>query len=318
MNANISFTQKIKEELATQEYIDKESIKCIIAGFTSSNGRILIQNKETIIHLSTEHAKVAKLIYTLYQQLYSVNPQLTYSRKMKFDKKVCFNIFINNNVDKILDDLEINLFATNTSKSYLKKDENIKFYLVGCLLACGSCNDPISSNYHLELSFNDENHARYVCKLMNRSKPESFEAKIIQRRSSYVVYMKKSDLIVDFLAYLGAHDSCLEFEEVRVERDFRNNDNRLQICENANVYRTISSAKKQIEDIKLIDEKLGIHNMINNKEKILCMLRLENEELSMVELADLLSKELNTKVSKSNVNHLFRSIHQLAERFRVD
>ena len=153
---------------------------------------------------------------------------------------------------------------------------------------------------------------------MNRSKPESFEAKIIQRRSSYVVYMKKSDLIVDFLAYLGAHDSCLEFEEVRVERDFRNNDNRLQICENANVYRTISSAKKQIEDIKLIDEKLGIHNMINNKEKILCMLRLENEELSMVELADLLSKELNTKVSKSNVNHLFRSIHQLAERFRVD
>ena len=307
MNANISFTQKIKEELATQEYIDKESIKCIIAGFTSSNGRILIQNKESIIHLSTEHAKVAKLIYTLYQQLYSVNPQLTYSRKMKFDKKVCFNIFINNN-----------LFATNTSKSYLKKDENIKFYLVGCLLACGSCNDPISSNYHLELSFNDENHAHYVCKLMNRSKPESFEAKIIQRRSSYVVYMKKSDLIVDFLAYLGAHDSCLEFEEVRVERDFRNNDNRLQICENANVYRTISSAKKQIEDIKLIDEKLGIHNMINNKEKILCMLRLENEELSMVELADLLSKELNTKVSKSNVNHLFRSIHQLAERFRVD
>ena len=101
MNANISFTQKIKEELATQEYIDKESIKCIIAGFTSSNGRILIQNKESIIHLSTEHAKVAKLIYTLYQQLYSVNPQLTYSRKMKFDKKVCFNIFINNNVDKI-------------------------------------------------------------------------------------------------------------------------------------------------------------------------------------------------------------------------
>ena len=78
-------------------YEHKEAIKCILAGFTASNARILFQNKESVIALSTEHAKVAKLIYTLYQQLYDINPRLTYSRKMKFDKKVCFNIMIDYN-----------------------------------------------------------------------------------------------------------------------------------------------------------------------------------------------------------------------------
>lgn len=316
MNQIMSFNQKIKEELSMNSYEHKEAIKCILAGFTASNARILFQNKESVIALSTEHAKVAKLIYTLYQQLYDINPRLTYSRKMKFDKKVCFNIMIDYNGDQILDDLEISLFRSNPVKTYLRKEENIRNYLLGVFLACGSCNDPISSNYHLEMALSDEEHANYINRLMNRSNPLPFDSKVIKRRNQHVVYMKKSDQIVDFIAYLGAQNSCLEFEEVRVERDFRNNDNRLQICENANVYRTVSSARKQIDDIKVIDEKLGIKNIPNQKMKILCMLRLENEELSMIELADLLSYEINTKVSKSNVNHLFRSIHQLAERYR--
>ncbi len=316
MELKESFTHKVKEELALNEYSDFLAKKALLSGFTSINGRFLIKNKETIIALSTEHAKVAKLIYQLFHQLYDIDPRLTYSRKMKFDKKVCFNIIIDEKADEILDDLEISLYETNTKKSFVKNDDNLKYFIVGAFLATGSCNDPISSNYHLEISCQDELLAEYICKLTNKCKPISFSTKVIQRRSYYVVYLKKSDQIVDFLAFLGAHNCCLDFEEIRVERDFRNNDNRLQICENANVIRTVESSHRQKEDIDLIEQYFGINNIPNIKMKTLCYLRLENEEMSMQDLADLLSYEIGTKVTKSNINHLFRSIHELAEKYR--
>lgn len=320
MDQKISFTQRMKEELSMNDYENNNNKRALLSGFTSVNGRILIQNKKTIIMLTSEHAKVAKLIYQFFQELYDVNPRLTYSRKMKFDKRVCFNIILDEKTDEIFEDLEIDLYSVSKNKSFFKKDDGVKYFLIGAFLASGSCNDPISSNYHLEISCQDEDLAECINRLMNKNNPISFNTKIIQRRSNYVVYLKKSDRIVDFIAYMGAHSACLDFEEIRVERDFRNNDNRLQICENANVFRTVESSHRQLEDIQLIDKVLGIKNIPNIKMKTLCYLRMENEEMSMIDLADLLTYELgdqiDSKVTKSNVNHLFRAIHQLAERYR--
>ncbi|MCF0118061.1 MAG: DNA-binding protein WhiA [Bacilli bacterium] len=315
MNDNkVSFTQFIKEELSVLEY-NEQQLFCIMAGFTSNNARIVIQNKTTNIILTTENAKIAKFIYLSYQKLFGVDPRFTYSRRMQFDKKVCFNVVIEEKADEILEKLEIDIFQESIKKSYLNDDESIKCFILGTFLSTGSCNSPISSNYHLEISFSNEQLATYINKLMNKKKPISFDTKIIKRRNNFVVYLKKSDKIVDFLAYVGAHDSCLQFEEIRVERDFRNNDNRLQICENANMVRTVETAQKQIEEIKYLDKTIGLRNIPNDKMKILCYLRLENEELSMQELANLLSEEIKRNVSKSNVNHLFRAIHQMYERF---
>ena len=51
--------------------------------------------------------------------------------------------------------------------------------------------------------------------------------------------------------------------------------------------------------------------MHNVKKELLCYLRMENKELSLVELAELMSEELGQNITKSNVNHLFRSLHEL-------
>ena len=104
----------------------------------------------------------------------------------------------------------------------------------GAFLAAGSVNSPETSNYHLEISLNSENYAKWLSKLFARYKNSNIEPKIIKRRDKYVIYFKKSDQISNFLIIIGAVSSCLEFEDVRANRDLINNANRLTNMDTAN------------------------------------------------------------------------------------
>ena len=113
---------------------------------------------------------------------------------------------------------------------------------------------------------------------------------------------------------IGAVSGCLEFEDVRANRDFVNSANRLTNIDTANFKKTYETGLRQLKEIKHIDEKLGIDNISNQKQRKLCELRLRNKQASLQELADLMSEELGTTITKSNINHLFRAIHVLYER----
>ena len=113
---------------------------------------------------------------------------------------------------------------------------------------------------------------------------------------------------------IGAVSSCMEFENVRVDRDFMNSANRLTNMDTANMKRTVETGKRQKEEILFIDERLGIKNIGNLKMRLLCELRRDNEYASLLDLANMLSKQLDKPVTKSNINHLFRSIHELYKK----
>lgn len=315
MRKQISFTTTVKEEISSQEY-DNEKLFIILSAYVQINGRIVFQNQKTAINLQTENAKVAKLIYLAFQKLFAVNPRFTYSRRMKFDKRVNFNIIVEDNSDEILEKLEIDLVRLNQTRSFLRKDDNIRSFLAGAFLASGSISNPSSSNYHLEIASTDQDLIAYLERLISRTKTANFHVKQIKRRNQYLVYLKRAEEIADFLKLINAQISCLDFEDVRLLRDFRNNENRLIICDIANENRAFAASKKQIDDIKLIDKVLGIKNIANIKMRLLCEIRLDNEGVSMLELAEMLGEKLQMKISKSNINHLFRALHELAERYR--
>jgi DNA-binding protein WhiA len=95
-----------------------------------------------------------------------------------------------------------------------------------------------------------------------------------------------------------------------------NSANRLTNFDTVNMKKSVDTAARQIEEIKLIDKKLGINNIMNEKQRLLARLRIENEYASMKELASMMSERLGANVSKSNINHLFRAIHELYERLK--
>lgn len=310
MAEGISFTQLVKEELVNNTYDSIDRLRALLSAYIRINATISIRNKHTHLVLKNENGKIAKFIYSKINSIYGMTAHMSYMDKGN-TKKTYYIIDIDEASEDILDDLEISFLEGKISKNIVKNDDTISGYLAGAFLASGSVNSPLTSNYHLEIALNNDNYAKWLSKLFGKYKNSNIEPKIIKRREKHVVYFKKSDQIANFLIMIGAVSACMEFENVRVDRDFANSANRLANSDMANMRKTINTGRRQIEEIKLIDEKLGIKNIPNLKAKELAYLRLENESYSLSDLAGLLSEKLGKTVTKSNVNHLFIYLHNL-------
>ena len=318
MRSKTSFTSQVKEELVTNSYPSSDRLRALLSAFIRINGSLLFRNKKTLLQLNMENAKIGKFIYQTINDIYHTDVELIVKENQKFSKNKSYSILIDESSEGIMDDLEISFLEGKISKNIVKNDDTISGYLAGAFLAAGSVNSPVTSNYHLEIALNSENYAKWLAKLFGKYKNSNIEPKITQRRDQYVIYFKKSDQISNFLIMIGAVSSCLEFEDVRANRDLMNSANRLTNMDTANMKKTIETGLRQVEEIKLIDQLLGIDNIKNIKERELCKLRLANESASLQELAEMMSEIFKKTITKSNINHLFRSIHELYLRLSND
>ena len=309
MNNKITFSQNVKNEIARETDFSSERKKALLSAYLRINGVILFKNKATSLKLKTDNSKVAKYIYVSLKNIYSdFDIRLDFVKRA--NKKTIYEINIDD-VDKLLEDLGVDYFEGKIPKDIAYNDETIAGYLAGTFLASGSVNSPKTTNYHLEVSVNGENYAKWLQKLFGKYKKLELEPKIIKRRDKYVLYIKKSEQISNFLIVIGAPVTCMEFEDERVERDYYSSANRVANFDEANMTKASINGKRQAKEIKYIDDVLGIHNLHNPKKELLCYLRMENKETSMIELAEMLSEELGQNITKSNVNHMFRSLHDL-------
>ena len=313
-----SFTSQVKEELVSNAYPSNDRLRALLSAYIRINGSLVFRHKKTLLQLNTENAKIGKFIYQYINDIYNAKAELIVKERKSFNQSKSYMIEIAEASETIMDDLEISFLEGKISKNIVKNDDTISGYLAGAFLAAGSVNSPVTSNYHLEISVNSENYAKWLAKLFAKYKNSNIEPKITHRREEYVIYFKKSDQISNFLIMVGAVSSCLEFEDVRANRDLMNNANRLTNMDTANMKRTIETGLRQVEEIKMIDQLLGIDNLGNLQERELCHLRLANESASLQELADMMSERFKKTITKSNINHLFRSIHAFYERLNHD
>ena len=304
-----TFSKTVKNEICEEVDFSLIRRRALLSAYIRNNGVLLLKNRKTNLKLKTDNAAISRYIYKSLKKMYG--GEVVHLDFEKKKEKTNYQILLSDDVDHILEDLSIDFFEGKISKNIVFNDETIAGYLAGVFLACGSVNSPKTTNYHLELCVTSENYARWLSKLFYKYKKIEMEPKIASRRDKYIIYFKKSDQIGNFLIMVGAPAACMEFEDERIERDFINSENRLNNFTEANMKKASVIGRKQAKEIKYIDDKLGIHNLHNVKKELLCYLRMENKELTMSELAILMSEELGQTITKSNVNHLFRSLHEL-------
>ncbi|MCX8074644.1 MAG: DNA-binding protein WhiA [Clostridia bacterium] len=185
----------------------------------------------------------------------------------------------------------------------------IKAILKGVFLASGCIVNP-ESNYHLEIVFRNKNSAEYIHRILEVL---DFTAKIVKRKNtstSYILYIKESDQIGTFLSLIEAYASLLKFEEIRVEKEVKNNINRSVNCETANLAKLISNSVKQIEAINKLKKKYKFF-LLDEKLKYVANLRLENKEASLDKLASLTFGE--NKLSKSGIKRRLDRIIEISQ-----
>lgn len=300
----MTFSFNVKDEVSRIETTKTESISELSAIIRNSAN---IQDS-IIIHI--ENNSVARRVYKLIKNLYGINPTITV-RKKYFSSGLSYILTITNKKNEILQDLSIfdkNNKYLNIPKEYIVSDEeDIRAYLRGVFIVCGSVNDPKKSRYHLEFVIDDNKYALFLKDLLNSY---NLGAKIIKRTKNYTVYVKEAEKISDFLRVIKAYNAVMYFEDIRIYRDHKNMTNRLNNCEQANMDKVFFTASQQIKDIEKLQE-YDMITLLDEKLQQLIEYRLKYPENSLQELSDIITLETGTKITKSGLNHRFRKIREI-------
>ncbi|TCZ75985.1 DNA-binding protein WhiA [Paenibacillus albiflavus] len=307
----MSFAAQTKKELTL---IESEACceKAELSALIRMNGSVQFSNGRVILDILTENAAIARRIYSLLKKTYGIHTELLVRKKMRLKKNNVYIVRVPVGVQELLKDLcivsEGFLFTDGIDKRIIPSACCKRAYLRGAFLAGGSVNNPEGSSYHLEIASIYEEHCQALAKLANRF---DLNARFIERKKGFVLYIKEGEKIIEFLSIIGAHQALLRFEDVRIMKDMRNSVNRIVNCETANLNKTIGAAVRQIDNIRLLQKEIGLENLPDKLREVAEM-RLKHPDINLKEVGDL----LKGGVSKSGVNHRLRKIDELAEKIR--
>ena len=179
----MSYTTKIKEEISSINNTESEII-AELAGFIRNNA---IFTEETIT-LTTENKTTIERVQNFLKTIYEINIDITTKDNNNFSKKELYALVIDQKVNKILQDIGLIDKDNNkldTVPTYIVgANEEIRAYLRGVFLTCGSINDPKTSRYHMELFISTPEESIFVQKLLNLF---DLNAKILGRDKGYMI-----------------------------------------------------------------------------------------------------------------------------------
>mgnify|MGYP002537074202 CR=1 FL=1 len=308
----MSFSGMVKEELSRQISTARHCRIAEIAALLSACGKMTAAG---ILRFQTENDAVVRKYFTLLQKTFNIETEIAIreSRQMKKGNVYYVEITDPGQVETVLQGTKLSVNEGDgetlyTENALLTQQSCCKrAFIRGAFLASGSISDP-EKGYHFEIVCATVHKAVQLQEIMNDF---GVDAKIVQRKKHFVVYLKEGSQIVDMLNVMGAHVSLMELENVRILKEMRNSVNRKVNCETANIHKTVSAAVRQIEDIRYIQQKIGFEQLSEGLAEI-ARLRLEQPEATLKELGMMLS----TPVGKSGVNHRLRKLSDIAETLR--
>lgn len=312
----MSFSTETKNELARITSDDLCYKKAELSGITKLAGAIQIAGYKKInLKISTELNSIARKVFKILKSDFDINTDIVVNKNQMLKRNNSYVLTVTSEMgsEKLMKDLGIleskdGFYPSNGIPSWILEDEECKkAFIRGAFLGGGSISDP-EKNYHLEFVANHEEFAISLMELINSL---GFNSKIVSRKNSYVVYLKESEQISDLLSLIGGFQALLSLQNTKILKQMRNNVNRIVNCETANLSKTVNAAVRQVENIKLIQSKIGISKLPANLQQI-ALLRVENEDLTLKELGEL----LNPPISKSGVNHRLKKIEDIANELR--
>ena len=301
-----TFSELTKEEL----YKDENKTSC--CDLAELAGMLLLGSTITYdsIRLVTENGDVLARLCDLCAKL-----KIEINMRQENDAVSRYTVTIQDKdrIQQLLCDLELIDSATGViryviSPMFTENECCSRAFIKGAFMGGGTVIDP-NKNYNLELVTPYLKLSQQLLELLTKS---GFIFKTVQRKSKYVLYTKNSEVILDFLTYVGAYRAQMELINIKIEKEIRNDFNRSVNSETANLEKTIAASVKQIQAIEKIDEKIGIEEL-PEELSILARLRLKHRSISLNELGMM----LNPPLGKSGVNHRFNKIMSIADKLET-
>lgn len=312
----MSFSSNVKQELSLHFGNARHCLIAEIAGIINMCGYIGVFKDKFCVKIQMENVVVARKYFTLLQKTFNIISDVSVRISGQNKKNRLYTIYVSRtpDVEKILMATGVLIHSEDNfriqNKIYPLVVNSVcckRAYIRGAFLASGSISDP-EKNYHLEFVHTDLQYSENLKELINSF---HLEAKVVERKEHYVVYLKEGEQIVDLLNIMEAHVALMQLENIRILKDMRNNVNRKVNCETANLNKTVNASVKQLEDITYIKETIGLNRLSPQLREMACI-RLQHPEASLKELGAL----ARPVVGKSGVNHRLRKISNIAETIR--
>ncbi len=291
----MSFSSKVKDELCknsrSNDFIISQLYGILLFSHSFKSSNISVYN---------ENKNICELVKDMIIKNFECIVDLIFIN----NNKTILEVPDENDRIKILEKFghkpnEINL---KINKKILKSNNDIKLFLSGAFMSCGTITNP-NNGYHLEFSIPFMNLSKDLYELLISIKNLKIKVKTTVRKGNFIIYIKDSEDITDFLAYIGASSSAMEMIQIKMMKEVRNYVNRTTNFETANMNKTANAAALQIEAINELKKK-GIFSCLDDDLKELAQLRINNPDMSLRQLGE----NLSVPLTRSGVNHKIKKI----------
>lgn len=301
----MSFTEQVKNELARVVRPDKESRSGELLALLRMGSAIITGTMgRRGVEFSTGNSAVARRVLVCLKKDFGLMPSAMVRQGRKLRKKNVYTLIVRPSEEslKFLEEMGLDPLMEIHDASRLVTSEQRRSYLAGAFLGGGTVSRP-QGDYHLEMVTQSSRFAEELIAVMRSFK---MNARMTDRKNDYIVYIKDGDDVSSFLQIVGAANSYMDFESVRVVKDMRNRVNRQVNCETANLQKSVNAAVRQMRDVeKLLQFKLV--SELSPSIRAACEARMKNPNASLAELAEICG------ITKSGLAHRFRKIAVMAE-----
>lgn len=298
----MSFSQRCKKEILKREPISRMGELLAIIHFI---GSIRINRGGYNIKFETDSNAYARYIYNLIKDLYDYSSTFEIFDKSYKDKDRIFTVLVEDSrISEEIIDEKSKGFIDNFSDIEDVSLDDIKSFLKIAFIYKGSINDP-QRGYNLEIIAREKNELRLIKESMDTF---DLNAKVNDRGDYYIVYIKDSDKISDFLAIVGANRSLFELENVRAMKSIRNNINRQTNFDKANIDRTVKASLRQVDAIREVLAS-DIADKLSCDMRDIASIRLENPYVSIEEIGEM----MDPPMTKAKVNYRLQKFIKMAE-----
>ncbi len=310
----MSFTSEVKDELTRVRPDCSHCERATLAALVRIDGSLFFSGQGKYrVEISTDVVGVARLVIRLLHEMYHLETDLTVRRSVLHKTP---NYLIEIPSQPLLSEALIDLgvlrgdggLEMGIKPELVAKQCCAAAYLRGAFLGSGFVADP-HGDFHFEITVENEALAEGIVELLDT---KNIKARIMQRRSSYMVYLKSGSAITEFLAFVGAHQSALAMENVRVIKSVRNDVNRVINAEMANQAKASDASMRQLLNIRVVLRAQSMENLPPALQEFI-RLRVQNPDATLKELGE----QANPPMSKSAVYHRVRRIEQMAREIEA-
>ena len=308
-----SFSARVREELVRLPLGRTCCMLSELSALTQTSGHLSFRGKGRLnVQYRLDNTGAARRLFQLLKTKLSISPTLHFVQSPQLGgRRTCVLTLNEEDTGTLLralhmletgEDGEVRLRHT-VPRHPMTRQCCRKAFLRGAFLGAGTMTNP-EKGYHFEWKAEDEHLTQVLGKLLEKS---DLPFHTYTRNGQQVVYLKGAQQIADTLALMGAGQSVLQMENIRIQKQLRAAAVRAANCDEHNGERMLDAAQKQAEAIRRLSLKQGLFTLPPALREI-ARLRLENPDLSLKELGEM----LDPPVGKSGINHRMRRLMEIA------